>query len=154
MRKLRDLGTMLEDARKSTGALLRRGRREIGALAEVIDERTQTMRLAARIRQLNREHNELLAQIGAKVYALHTQGKVTNQEVAADCQHIASLRADVADLRHQIDELRAGAAVRGIVVEVTDETPLTAEEAPVAEAEALEAAPPMPEASQPTDPAL
>jgi len=126
---------------RELGGLFWRGAREKGeAAAEAFDQRTQIQRLALQIRKLDRERTGLIRQIGAKVYGLHGQGKVRNQDVLTDCKRIDEIITGIFDLRKEIEKIRAASLEKGIEVPIlSDEAPLDEEEAPATAASAAAA---------------
>jgi len=124
MSRMRDLGRLFLRSAKETGE----------SAAEMIEQRTQIQRLAGQVRRLDKERNGLIRQIGAKVYGLHGQGKVRNQDVLVDCQRIDAIIAEIAKAKHEIELVRAASLEKGVEIPVLeDEAPLTEEEAaPVA----------------------
>jgi len=120
------------------GRLFWRNARESGeAAAEAIEQRALIQKLALQVRKLDKERSNLVRQIGAKVYSLHSQGKVRNQDVLLDCKRIDMIMAEIAQTRKEIERIRAASLEKGIEVPIlTDEAPLDIEEpviVPVAE---------------------
>ncbi|MGE5532001.1 MAG: hypothetical protein ACM3VW_07810 [Bacteroidota bacterium] len=112
------------------GRLFWRSARESGeAAAEAIEQRALIQKLALQVRKLDKERSGLVRQIGAKVYSLHSQGKVRNQDVLIDCKRIDMIMAEIAQTRKEIEKIRAASLERGIEVPIlTDEAPLDIEE--------------------------
>jgi hypothetical protein len=120
MTRVRDLGRLFLRSAKETGE----------SAAEMIEQRTQIQRLAAQVRRLDKERSGLIRQIGAKVYGLHGQGKVRNQDVLVDCQRIDAIIGEIAKLKHEIELVRAASLEKGVEIPVLeDEAPLDDEEA-------------------------
>lgn len=115
---------------RELGNLFWRSARESGeAAADAIEQRTAIQRLALQIRKLDKERSALIRTIGAKVYGLHGQGKIRNQDVLADCVRIDAILADISALQKQIERLRLASLEKGVEIPVlTDEAPLTEEE--------------------------
>jgi hypothetical protein len=132
MSRVRDLGRLFWRNAKETGE----------SAAEMIEQRTQIQRLAGQVRRLDKERNGLVRQIGAKVYGLHGQGKVRNQDVLVDCQRIDAIIEEIAKARHEIEVVRAASLEKGIEIPVLeDEAPLTEEAEGVDATAVAEAAP-------------
>jgi hypothetical protein len=114
---------------KDLGRLFLRSARETGeTAAEMIEQKTQIQRLALQVRRLDKERGGLIRQIGAKVYGLHGQGKVRNQDVRVDCERIDAIIAEIANLKHEIERIRVASLEKGIEIPVLqDEAPLTEE---------------------------
>lgn len=112
------------------GRLFLRSAKEGGeAAAEAIEHRAQIQRLALQVRKLDKERSALIRQIGAKVYSLHGQAKVRNQDVLVDCKRIDDIIVEVAKLQKDIELIRAASLEKGIEVPVlSDEAPLDDEE--------------------------
>lgn len=112
------------------GRLFWRNAKESGeAAAEAIEQRALIQKLAMQVRKLDKERSNLVRQIGAKVYSLHGQGKVRNQDVLVDCKRIDMIIAEIAQTRKEIERIRAASLEKGIEVPVmTDEAPLDVEE--------------------------
>jgi hypothetical protein len=113
------------------GRLFWRNAKESGeAAAEAIEQRALIQKLALQVRKLDKERSNLVRQIGAKVYSLHSQGKVRNQDVLIDCKRIDMIMAEIAQTRKEIERIRAASLEKGIEVPIlTDEAPLDVEEA-------------------------
>lgn len=122
------MANSFDDLKKSISGLLQRSVKSVDQLAETIDARADMARMAARIRSLKHQREEVIAQIGRKVYTLHTKGKVHNTDILADCKEVDALGKQIEALQAQIEELRKGPADKPPVVPLKDETPLPAEE--------------------------
>lgn len=133
------MASFLDDLKQVSANLFRRGRKRVDIIAVAIDKRSEMSKAAAAIRKANRERDDLVVEIGKKVYSLHTRGKVTNKDVLGDCEHIDEINAEVAGLRDKIEEIRRGLADKGITVELEDASELS-EEAPEEPSEAPEPA--------------
>jgi len=132
MSRVREIGRLFWRSAKETGE----------TAAELIEQRTQIQRLSGHIRRLEKERQELLRQIGVKVYALHGQGKVRNQDVLADCQRIDAILGEISQLKKQIEQIRSAGLAKGLELpDLADETPLTEEMEPTKETKAAEEAP-------------
>lgn len=114
---------------RDLGQLFWRNARESGeAAAEALEQRAAIQRLAGQIRKLDKERGELVRQIGGKVYALHSQGKVRNQDVLVDCQRIDEIKQEIAGLQQDIEKIRAASLEKGLEIPVlSDESGLTEE---------------------------
>lgn len=123
---------------RDLGQLFWRNARESGeAAAEALEQRAAIQRLAGQVRKLDKERGELVRQIGGKVYALHGQGKVRNQDVLVDCQRIDVIWQEIAGLQQDIEKIRAASLEKGLEIPVlSDESGLT-EEAETNGAEAV-----------------
>lgn len=141
-----------DDIKKSVTGLFQRSVKSVDHLAESIDQRTDMTRMAAQVRSLKHKREEAIAQIGRKVYTLHTKGKVQNTDIAADCCQVDAFGKQIEELQGQIEELRRGQADKPPVVPLKDETPLPAEE-PAAPAPAPEAPAAPEQAAAPDAPA-
>jgi hypothetical protein len=115
---------------RELGSLVWRTTRETGeAAAEAIEHRATMQRLALQVRKLDKERSGLIRQIGSKVYALHGQNKVRNQDVLGDCVRIDAILAEITALQKEMERLRQASLEQGIEVPImSDETPLTDEE--------------------------
>lgn len=83
----------------------------------------------AEIRRLARERQQLLIDMGNKVYTLHRKGKVQNRDLRSDCERIDQISADIARLEQEIEELkRAREEAQPREIPVEDETPVVADE--------------------------
>lgn len=123
---------------RDLGQLFWRNARESGeAAAEALEQRAAIQRLAGQIRKLDKERGERIRQIGGKVYALHSQGKVRNQDVLVDCQRLDEIKQEIAGLQQDIEKIRAASLEKGLEIPIlSDETSLT-EEAETNGAEAV-----------------
>lgn len=126
---------------RELGNLVWRNARETGeAAAEAIEHRATMQRLALQVRKLDKERAALIRQIGSKVYALHGQSKVRNQDVLGDCVRIDAVLAEITAVQKEMERIRLASIEKGIAVPImSDETPLTDEDedtvaAPVATA--------------------
>lgn len=111
-------------------------RRGSEAAGEWIDEKAAITSRLRTIRRLRADHQRLLSTIGAKVYTLHTRGKVRNRDVLADCQRIDDILAHIERLKKEVEEIKRRSTRPEIqLMAVEDEEPLVeAEEATEAEA--------------------
>ena len=101
------------------GRLFLRSAKEGGeAAAEAIEHRAQIQRLALQVRRLDKERSGLIRQIGAKVYSLHGQAKVRNQDVLVDCKRIDDIIVDIGKLQKDIELIRAASLEKGIEVPI------------------------------------
>lgn len=127
-------------ARELGGLMWRKARQGGEAAAEALEQQAAIQRLAGQVRKLDRDRRGLYSDIGTKVYALHRQGKVRNQDVLADCDRLDEVLADIAKLRLEIDEVRTANLAKGVrIAELEDVSALTEE--PEAEAAPACAAP-------------
>lgn len=118
---------------RELGGLFWRNAKESGeAAAEAIEQRAQIQRLALQVRKLDRERSALIGTIGGKVYSLHGQGKVRNQDVLTDCKRIDDIIVDIAATQREIEKIRAASLEKGIEVPIlSDEAPLDDDEGTV-----------------------
>lgn len=130
---------------RELGNLVWRNARETGeAAAEALEHRAAMQRLAMQVRKLDKERAGLIRQIGSKVYALHGQNKVRNQDVLGDCVRIDAILAEITALQKEMERLRQASLEKGIEVPImSDETPLT-DEAESAEGPTLTTTPTAP----------
>ena len=130
-------------------------RRSSEVAGEWIDEQAAITQRVRSIRKLRGDQQQALGMIGAKVYSLHTLGKVRNKDVQVDCQRIDEILGRIERLKQEIEEIKRRSTKPEIkLIQIEDDEPLTAPgedetpaplEAPVlAEVETL--APPEPEA--------
>lgn len=114
--------------RELGGLLWRKARQGGEAAAEALEQQASIQRLVGQIRKLQRERTQLFGQIGTKVYALHGQGKVRNQDVLVDCQRLDAIGEEIARLRRQIEDIRTASLAQGVSLpQIADDTALTAE---------------------------
>lgn len=144
----------LRDFFTQAGSWLRRGSEVAG---EWIDDQTAITQRLRTLRKLRGDQQQALRLIGAKVYTLHTLGKVRNKDVLVDCQHIDEILARIERLKHEIEEIKRRSTKPEVkLIQIDDEEPLTeamsvdeeapeepapAEEAPSVEVEAADEAP-------------
>lgn len=77
------------------------------------------------IRNLSRERERLLIEMGTKVYTLHRHNKVQNRDLLSDCGRIDSIADDIERLEQEIAELKVRKAqARPKPVEVSDDSPV------------------------------
>jgi len=120
MTRVRDLGKLFLRSARETGE----------SAAEMIEQRTLIQRLALQVRRLDKERGNLLREIGAKVYGLHGQSKVRNQDVLVDCQRIDAIIVEIGRLKHEIETIRVASLEKGIEIPLMqDESALTDESA-------------------------
>lgn len=123
------MSDFMSRARELGGLVLRSAKESGEAAAEALEHRAQIQRLALQVRRLDKERSSLIRQIGAKVYSLHGQSKVRNQDVLVDCKRIDQIIVDIAGLQKEIEQVRAASLEQGIEVPIlADETPLDEEE--------------------------
>ncbi|MCX7599056.1 MAG: hypothetical protein N2512_09350 [Armatimonadetes bacterium] len=114
-------------------------RRGSEAAGEWLDEKTAITSRLRTIRRLRADQQRLLNTIGAKVYTLHTRGKVRNRDVLADCQRIDEILAQIERLRKEIEEIKRRSTRPEIqLMAVEDEEPLVQAEEEAAEVEVTE----------------
>ena len=148
------MANLLEDLKRGASDVVQRGRRSVDGLAVWNDRRGQVGKLAARARQLNREHGEVITEIGKKTYALHTQGKVTNKDVLRECERIDAIADEITSLQDKMESIRRSDEGLAVRVELEDaQTALSDESveedaAPEAEAQPEPEAESTPEADE------
>lgn len=120
----------LDDAKNVAANLWRKTRNGVDSLATAIDHQTEATKLGGSMRKLNREREELVAEMGKKVYALYRRGKVENLDLLAACKRIDQIAAELEEVRDALEKLRNEAKPELEVPEVSDETPPTVEPAP------------------------
>ena len=109
----------------------RGGRKRVSSLAGTIDRQAGIQKLAAQIRSLRRERQQLLLTMGKKAYSLHTRGKVRNRDILEDCLHIDEIGADINQVEARIEEIRRqGRPGDQLILDIADETPVVDEEEP------------------------
>ncbi len=114
--------------RELGGLLWRKARQGGEAAAEALEQQASIQRLVGQIRKLQRERAQLFSQIGTKVYALHGQSKVRNQDVLVDCERLDAIGQEIDRLRRQIEDIRTASLAQGVQLpEISDDTALTAE---------------------------
>lgn len=96
MKRVRELGSLFMRTAKEGGE----------AAAEAIEQRAAIQRLAGNIRRLDRERNDLIRQIGSKVYKLHGKNKVRNDDVLVDCVRIDAIVDEIGQVQHQIEQIK------------------------------------------------
>lgn len=117
------------DRTRDLGRLLWRKAKQGGeTAADMLEQQAHIQRLAGQVRKAERDRKALFAQIGMKVYALHSQGKVRNHDVLSLCHELDTLAAEVARLKQQIEDLRTASLAQGQKIpELEDLSALTAE---------------------------
>lgn len=109
--------------------LTRWARRTGGAASEWWDEVNAIQRRRSEIRDLARERQQLLVEMGTKVYSLHRRGKVKNRDLRGDCERIEEIGDDVERLEREIAELKRSQQMQEPTeVEIEDESSVVAEE--------------------------
>lgn len=103
---------------RHTGAIVSRWWEDVSALQERRNE----------IRRLARERQQLLMDMGAKVYTLHRKGKVQNRDLRADCERIDAIAAEIARLEREIAQIKRAQSVEPREVELEDDAPVVAPE--------------------------
>jgi len=100
-------------------------RRGSEAAGEWIDEKAAITSRLRTIRRLRADQQRILSTIGAKVYTLHTRGKVRNRDVLADCQQIDDILAQIERLKKEIEDIKRRSTRPEIqLMAVEDEAPL------------------------------
>jgi hypothetical protein len=123
-----------EQRRLFFARLFSRGQHGVETMRESLDRQTRIQRLVGQVRALARERNDLVVTMGKKVYALHTRGKIKNRDVLSDCLRLDQIRAEIADLKRKIEEIRLADTGEMPPVDLEDDSFL-AEDDPVGEGE-------------------
>jgi hypothetical protein len=122
----------LRDFFTQAGSWLRRGSEAAG---EWIDDTTAITQRLRTLRKLRGDQQQALRLIGAKVYTLHTLGKVRNKDVLVDCQHIDEILARIERLKKEIEEIKRHSTKPEVkLIKIEDDELLTEpgeEDAPV-----------------------
>ena len=119
-------------------------------LASAVSTQWQIRKLQKEIAELVEERDQLMVEIGHKVYALHGRGKVKNADLLDICRRIEGIGAGVDALNRQIRDLsepQPQGKLEG--TEVEDETLVEEVEEPAAQAAAEPAAAPPEPAGEP-----
>ena len=120
------MSDFMDRARELGNLVWRKAKQGGEAAAEALEQQAAIQRLAAQARKLDRERKTTYAEIGMKVYALHSQGKVRNQDVLGDCRRLDDIAVEVARLKQQIEDIRTASLARGIKLpELGDVSALT-----------------------------
>ncbi len=132
-----------EQFKSASRSLSRLLKRTTDAVSERWEELTAIQDRRREMRQLARERQQLLVEMGTKVYSLHRRGKVQNTDLLTDCEQIDTIADDVERLEREIEELkRQQAGMQPPEADVSDESPVVGEEdidTAAAEAEETEA---------------
>jgi hypothetical protein len=113
----------LRDFLTHLGSWLRRNSEVAG---EWIDEQAAITQRVRAIRKLRGDQQQALGIIGAKVYSLHTLGKVRNKDVLVDCQRIDEILARLERLKQEIEEIKRRSTRPEIkLIQIEDDEPLT-----------------------------
>jgi len=82
-----------------------------------------------KIRDLAREREKLIVEMGTKVYTLHRRDKVQNRDLLADCERVDTIAEDIDRIELEITEIkRRKAEAHTQEVAVIDDTPVVADE--------------------------
>lgn len=97
-------------------------------LTSALSTQRQIRGLQRQITDLVRERDQIMMDIGAKVYALHGRGKVRNADIIPLCERISEISKRIEVLNARLREL-AQPKPRGLMAEpdLTDEAELGAE---------------------------
>jgi len=83
----------------------------------------------AEVRDLARERDKTLVEMGTKVYTLHRHGKVQNKDLLSDCERIDDIGERIERLEHEIAELKQKSdQAQPRQVEVADDSSVVADE--------------------------
>ena len=124
------MSDFLDDAKNVAANLWRKSREGVDNLAAAIDQRAEAGKISGKMRNLNREREDLVTEMGKKVYALYRRGKVENLDLLAACKRIDEIAAELEAAREALEKLRNEAKPELEVPEVMDGTPATVEPAP------------------------
>ncbi len=124
------MSDFLDDAKNVAANLWRKSREGVDNLAAAIDQRAEAGKISGKMRNLNREREDLVTEMGKKVYALYRRGKVENLDLLAACKRIDEIAAELEAAREALEKLRNEAKPELEVPEVMDDTPATVEPAP------------------------
>jgi len=116
--KMKSVNRRVSRWARHTGEIVSQWWEDVSALQ---DRRNEVHRLA-------RERQQLLIDMGAKVYTLHRKGKVQNRDLLADCGRIDAIAEDIKRLELEIVEIKRAQAGDRREVEVEDESPVVAPE--------------------------
>ncbi|MGI5818954.1 MAG: hypothetical protein ACOX9R_12750 [Armatimonadota bacterium] len=120
------IGDQIKSAGKNVSKM---ARKTTGAFSEWWDEVNAINDRRARVRDLARERERLLVEMGTKVYTLHRRAKVQNRDLLGDCERIDTIGDTIDRLEHEIAELKRGSVeARPREIEVTDDAPIVADE--------------------------
>ncbi|MGM0494433.1 MAG: hypothetical protein ACQER1_15990 [Armatimonadota bacterium] len=120
------IGDQLKSAGKNVSKLAQEA---TGAVTEWWDEVNAINARRAEVRDLAREREKTLVEMGTKVYTLHRHGKVQNKDLLGDCERIDEIGERIDRLEHEIAELKRKADEAGPrEVEVSDDSPVVADE--------------------------
>jgi hypothetical protein len=126
MDKMAGIGDQIKSAGKSISKFAKKttsGVNEWWGEVNAINERR------GEIRNLSREREKLIVEMGTKVYTLHRHNKVQNKDLLGDCERIDTIAEDIERLEQEIAELKAQKAqARPKSVEVQDESPVVGDE--------------------------
>ncbi|MFP4250797.1 MAG: hypothetical protein ACLFU7_14140 [Armatimonadota bacterium] len=120
------IGDQLKSAGKNVSKLAQEA---TGAVSEWWDEVNAINARRAEVRDLAREREKTLVDMGTKVYTLHRHGKVQNKDLLGDCERIDEIGERIDRLEHEIAELKRKSDEAGpSEVEISDESPVVADE--------------------------
>jgi len=126
MRKMAGIGDQIKSANDSVSQW---AKKTTSAVSEWWEEVNAITDRRNKIREMAREREDVLVEMGAKVYTLHRRGKVQNRDLLKDCERIEVIAADIDRMELEITEIkRRKAEVRPHEVAVTDDTPVVADE--------------------------
>lgn len=115
--KMKSVNRRVSRWARHTGEIFSQWWEDVSALQ---DRRNEIHRLA-------RERQQLLVDMGAKVYTLHRKGKVQNRDLLVDCERIDGIAEEIKRLELEIAEIKR-AQGGGREVEIEDESPVVAPE--------------------------
>ncbi len=105
------------------GSWLRRSSEVAG---EWIDEQAAITQRVRSIRKLRGDQQQALGMIGAKVYSLHTLGKVRNKDVLVECRRIDEILARIERLKQEVEEIKRRSTRPEVkLIRIEDDEPLT-----------------------------
>lgn len=116
--KMKSVNRRVSRWARHTGEIVSQWWEDVSALQERRNE----------IHRLARERQQLLIDMGAKVYTLHRRGKVQNRDLLADCERIDRIAEDIKRLEREIAEIKHAQSVGPREVELKDDSPVVAPE--------------------------
>lgn len=120
------IGDQIKSASKSVS---RFAKKTTSAMSDWWEDVNAVSDRRSEVRDLSRERENLLVEMGTKVYTLHRRDKVQNKDLLSDCERIDEIAAKIERLEDEIAEIkRKKAQAEPKPVEVSDEAPVVGEE--------------------------
>lgn len=117
------------DQIKSAGKNVSKAAQEAtGAVSEWWNEVNAINSRRAEVRDLSREREEALVEMGTKVYTLHRHGKVQNRDLLTDCERVDEIGERIDRLEREIAEIKRRSEQKPREVEISDDSPVVADE--------------------------